>query len=77
MMADGSMTTVDPDRIVDKAERRRIVPYSNSHIDRMEAAGDFPARVQLGGNRVGWWLSEVLAWAKARPRGKVGSRKPS
>lgn len=59
-----------PDRVIDRKERRAIIPYSDSHWDRLEARGEVPRRVQLGASRVGWWLSEVMAWAKARPRAR-------
>ncbi len=61
-----------PDRVIDRKERRALIPYSDTHIDRMEAAGDFPLRVELGAGRVGWWLSEVMKWAKGRPRRRQG-----
>ena len=52
---------------------REIVPYSASHIWRLERAGEFPQRVRLGGNRVAWLQSEVNAWVQ----GKVTSRSDS
>ena len=33
---------------------REIVPYSPSHIWRLERLGQFPKRIHLGGNRVAW-----------------------
>ncbi|MDC1482019.1 AlpA family phage regulatory protein [Ascidiaceihabitans sp.] len=45
---------------------QEIVPYSASHIWRLERAGEFPQRVRLGGNRVAWLQSEVSAGARAR-----------
>ena len=59
------MTTID-DRIIDRKERRGIVPYSDMHIWRMEKAGKFPRRVRLGPNRVGWSLLECLDWIAAK-----------
>lgn len=49
------------------------VPYTRQHIMRLEAEGKFPARVQVGGNRVAWLEHEVDAWIEARAaeRGKV------
>jgi prophage regulatory protein len=44
------------DRIIDRHERRRLVPYSDNHVLRLERAGLFPVRVKLGPNRVGWLL---------------------
>ncbi|MCW5688470.1 MAG: AlpA family phage regulatory protein [Pseudolabrys sp.] len=55
-------------RIIDKKELRKLVPYSLQHIARMEKAGQFPQRIQLGPNRVGWYEHEVLAWMRDRPR---------
>ena len=57
---------ISDDRIVSAKERRRLVPYSDMHIWRMERAGTFPKRIKLGPNRVGWSLHEVLKWIEAR-----------
>ena len=43
---------------------REIVPYSASHIWRLERSGQFPQRVRLGGNRVAWLQSEVNNWVE-------------
>lgn len=40
---------------------------------RMERAGRFPQRVQLGDNSVGWRADEIDAWLESRPR--VGGQK--
>ena len=45
---------------------REIVPYSASHLWRLERAGQFPKRVRLGGNRVAWLQSEVSAWVESK-----------
>jgi prophage regulatory protein len=58
----GSMTI----RIISKKELRQLVLYSPAHIDRLEKAGKFPKRVQLGPCRVGWIENEVLDWLQAR-----------
>ena len=39
-----------------------IVPYSVSHLWRLERAGEFPKRVQIGANRVGWVADEIDQW---------------
>ena len=52
---------------------REIVPYSASHLWRLERAGQFPRRIRLGGNRVAWLQSEVSAWVE----GKLASRSRS
>ena len=56
----------EPDRIIDKHERQRLVPYSHMQIWRLEKKGKFPKRVKLGPSRVGWVESEVIAWIEAR-----------
>ena len=57
-------------RILSKRQLREIVVYSPQHIARLEKAGLFPKRVQLGPNRVGWVEAEVLDWL----RGKLNDR---
>jgi prophage regulatory protein len=53
-------------RIITKKELRELVPYTPQHIHRLEKAGRFPQRLQLGPNRVGWRLSDIEAWINAR-----------
>lgn len=53
-------------RILSKKQVRELVLYSPQHIARLEKAGSFPKRVQLGPNRVGWVEDEVLDWLQAR-----------
>ncbi|QOG20581.1 helix-turn-helix transcriptional regulator [Bradyrhizobium sp. SEMIA] len=53
-------------RIIGSAERRRLVPYSDVHIWRLEQAGLFPQRIKLGERRIGWDLNEVLEWIDLR-----------
>jgi len=55
-------------RILSKKDLRALVLYSPAHIDRLEKAGLFPRRVQLGPCRVGWVESEVLSWLEDRIR---------
>lgn len=38
-------------------------------IHRLERAGKFPARLQLGPGRVGWLETDVARWLADRPRG--------
>ena len=45
---------------------REIVPYSASHIWRLERSGKFPQRVRLGGNRIAWAQSEVNSWVESK-----------
>jgi prophage regulatory protein len=53
-------------RILSKRQLKELVLYSPQHIARLEAAGQFPKRVRLGANRVGWVESEVLDWLQER-----------
>ncbi len=53
-------------RILSKKELKGLVLYSPQHIARLEKAGEFPKRVKLGSNRVGWVEQEVLDWLLER-----------
>ena len=53
-------------RLIDWKVLKTMIPYSRQHIARLEAAGSFPKRIQLGQCRVAWLLSEVEMWIKAR-----------
>lgn len=53
-------------RILSKRDVKQLVLYSPQHIARLEKAGQFPKRVQLGPNRVGWVEDEVLDWLRQR-----------
>ena len=53
-------------RILSKKALKELVLYSPQHVARLEKAGLFPRRVQLGLNRVGWVESEVLDWLQQR-----------
>jgi len=53
-------------RILSKRQLKELVLYSPQHIARLEKAGQFPLRVQLGPNRVGWVEAEVLNWLEIR-----------
>ncbi len=49
--------------LVSKKELKLLgVPYSFQHIARLEKAGEFPKRVQLGACRVAWVYEEVCEW---------------
>ena len=42
---------------------------SRTTLWRLERAGDFPSRIRLGVNSVGWNSDEIEAWIERRPRG--------
>lgn len=53
--------------LVSKKELKTLgIPYSFQHIARLEKAGQFPKRVQLGQSRVAWSYKEVCAWINER-----------
>ena len=53
-------------RILSKRQLKELVLYSPQHVARLEKAGAFPKRVNLGPNRVGWIEAEVLDWLQER-----------
>ncbi len=53
-------------RVLRKREVVRKVGYSGMHISRLEKAGQFPKRIQLGPNSVGWIEAELDAWIEAK-----------
>jgi len=53
-------------RIIDWKVLKTMVPYSRQHIGRLELAGQFPKRVQLGQCRVGWVYDEIASWIDER-----------
>jgi len=56
--------------MLSKRQIKELVLYSPQHVARLEKAGQFPKRVQLGPNRVGWVESEVLDWLQKRLDGR-------
>lgn len=52
--------------LVRAGELAVIVPYSQNHIRRLENAGQFPKRVRIGANRVGWVRGEIEQWLNER-----------
>ena len=62
-----NITIPEGDRLVDRKERRRIIPYSDMHYGRLEKRGLVPARIKLSPNgRVAWRLSELLAYVQQK-----------
>ena len=56
----------NPIRILPLEEVRLRIPYSSVQIWRKENAGEFPHRVRLGANRIGWVESEIEAWLSSK-----------
>ena len=59
-------------KILSRIQLAELLPYSLSHIARLEQAGQFPKRIKLGTNRVGWLESEVDDWLQ----GRIAERTP-
>lgn len=53
-------------RIIRKPELLNMLGLSDPTVYRMEKAGRFPKRLQLGGNSVGWLASEIEGWFTER-----------
>ncbi len=49
-------------RIIRKPELLKRVSLSDATVWRKERDGQFPRRVRLGGNSVGWFEDEVDEW---------------
>ena len=68
------MSAFDPlyrNRLINRKELRRLVPYSDSQIYRMEKAGRFPKRIRIGPGRVAWSYADVSEWIECKRQGRV------
>ena len=54
------------DRIIRADEVQNMTGLSRTTIWRMENKNEFPRRVSLGANCVGWKLSEVECWLREK-----------
>jgi prophage regulatory protein len=52
---------------IDRETCAAFVSLSVPTMERLVAAGVFPAPRQLTGKRVGWLVREVEEWAESRP----------
>jgi len=59
--------------IIRTDEVKKIIGLSRTTIWRLENDKDlnFPKRIQLTKNSVGWNKQEILDWVESRPRGSV------
>ena len=55
--------------IIRRPQVRKLTGLSDRTIDRKEQAGDFPARVRLSVNAIGWYETEVFEWLASLQRG--------
>ena len=58
-------TYIFDDRLIAWKTLKTLVPYSRSHILRLEAAGKFPQRIHITQSKVVWSYSEVMDWIEA------------
>jgi prophage regulatory protein len=63
-------------RIIRKPELFNKIPLSDATIWRREKMGDFPKRIRLGGNSVGWFENEVDEWLAAKSADRHSARGP-
>lgn len=54
-------------QILRRKEVSKKIGLSPVSIWRLEKAGDFPARVQLGPRAVGWNADDIERWLETRP----------
>lgn len=55
-----------PDRIIRAKEVQTMTGLSRTTLWRLENKHEFPRRVSLGANSVGWKLSEIKNWIEER-----------
>ena len=65
------------ERLIRKSELILMLGISDATIWRMEKAGNFPGRIQLGGNSVAWFESEILDWLKDKAAARLDSKEAS
>ena len=53
-------------------EITKLIPYSQNHLRRLEAKGQFPKRIRIGANRVAWLRDEVETWIEDRINARAG-----
>lgn len=54
------------ERILRKPEIFNRIPAADCTIWRWEKSGQFPQRIRLGGNSVGWLESEINEWMRKK-----------
>jgi len=51
-----------PERLLTISQVCDRIPYSRVHIYRLMRRGEFPGRIRVGPNRVGWREADVERW---------------
>jgi prophage regulatory protein len=54
--------------LLGKKRVRERIGLSDRTVFNLERAGNFPQRVAISPNRVGWFEDEIDAWLASRPR---------
>jgi prophage regulatory protein len=64
-------------KLVSKKELKTLfgIPYCFAHIRRLELAGEFPQRINLGRCRVAWYEDEVQAWIDERAASRTADKR--
>ncbi len=55
-------------KIIRWPQLSEIIGLSRTQIWRLEKSGDFPKRIQLSKNSVGWEENEIQNWIQSRKR---------
>ena len=53
-------------------EITKLIPYTLTHLCRLEAKGQFPERIRMGANRIAWVRDEVETWIEDRINARAG-----
>jgi prophage regulatory protein len=54
------------DRFIGKKELRVLILLTPQHVSKLENAGRFPRRINIGTKRVAWLENEVREWMESR-----------
>jgi predicted DNA-binding transcriptional regulator AlpA len=57
---------LDSVRVLTRPETMQALGLSDRTWDRLEAAGDLPAKTRLSPNRIGYRVSDIKAWLDKR-----------
>jgi prophage regulatory protein len=53
---------------------KEMIGISRSTVERLEASNNFPKRIILSKNSIGWYLEEIEEWIKNRKRGHINTK---
>lgn len=60
--------------VLTREQLKGLCPFSDSHLYRLEASGEFPKRIRIGKRRVVWDADEVDAWIESKKSDRDRSR---